>query len=127
MNLTLKISKLRSVGLSIFSAAPTYFPSVDGSLMDGGLIANNPAMDLLVDVQTYNAAAMLRNEPVTEVACLVSVGTGRKPSAKLTDIDLAIPGFNLQSITKSITALQNLKTILVEQVEKLFTKNRTIL
>lgn len=37
------------------SAAPTFFPPKDG-IVDGGLIANNPTLDLLNDIHTYNAA-----------------------------------------------------------------------
>ena len=38
------------------SAAPTYFGSVDGKYLDGGLVANNPAQELISEVITYNDA-----------------------------------------------------------------------
>ncbi|VDK78222.1 unnamed protein product, partial [Anisakis simplex] len=37
------------------SAAPTFFTPKD-DLVDGGLMSNNPTLDLLTDIHTYNAA-----------------------------------------------------------------------
>uniref|UniRef100_A0A915ELB1 phospholipase A2 n=1 Tax=Ditylenchus dipsaci TaxID=166011 RepID=A0A915ELB1_9BILA len=103
------------------SAAPTYFPSVDGSIMDGGLIANNPSVDLLADVQLCNAALLAESgQQPKQIACLVSLGTGKLPVIAMTDLDVSLPtNFDMNSLlglVKNIKSIQNLKTILVEQV-----------
>jgi patatin-like phospholipase/acyl hydrolase len=57
------------------SAAPTYFPSVDGYI-DGGVIANNPSMAALV--QTQDERVEIQNRPeITEIV-LLSLGTGNQ-------------------------------------------------
>ncbi|MBP7829844.1 MAG: patatin-like phospholipase family protein [Kiritimatiellae bacterium] len=55
------------------SAAPAYFPSVDGYI-DGGVAANNPAMAALA--QTRDRRAFARPPPLDSVV-LLSMGTGR--------------------------------------------------
>ncbi|MCO5062116.1 MAG: patatin-like phospholipase family protein [Kiritimatiellae bacterium] len=54
------------------SAAPTFFPSVDGYI-DGGVFANNPSMAALAQTQDHRA---LKDEPAHEEIALLSVGTG---------------------------------------------------
>jgi patatin-like phospholipase/acyl hydrolase len=53
------------------SAAPTYFPSVDG-FIDGGVYANNPAMCALAQTQDRRIGKV----PPLEDVVLLSVGTG---------------------------------------------------
>lgn len=55
------------------SAAPTYFPSVDG-FIDGGVIANNPSMAALV--QTQDKRVEIQNRPEIAEIVLLSLGTG---------------------------------------------------
>jgi patatin-like phospholipase/acyl hydrolase len=56
------------------SAAPTYFPSVDG-FVDGGVIANNPSMAALL--QTQDKRAVIKDRPTLDEVILLSVGTGK--------------------------------------------------
>ena len=56
------------------SAAPTYFPSVDG-YVDGGVIANNPSMAALL--QTQDKRSRIKNRPTLDEVILLSVGTGK--------------------------------------------------
>lgn len=53
------------------SAAPTYFPSVDG-YVDGGVFANNPSMCALAQTQDTR----IRNRPAISEVVLLSLGTG---------------------------------------------------
>jgi patatin-like phospholipase/acyl hydrolase len=53
------------------SAAPTYFPSVDG-YVDGGVFANNPSMCALAQTQDNRN----NNRPFLSDVVLLSLGTG---------------------------------------------------
>jgi patatin-like phospholipase/acyl hydrolase len=53
------------------SAAPTYFPSVDGYI-DGGVFATNPSMCALAQSQD----SRFKNRPLIDDVFLLSVGTG---------------------------------------------------
>lgn len=66
---------LRAAEVALFtSAAPTYFPSVAGYI-DGGVVANNPAMAALA--QTQDSRARIRPRPELDQISLLSIGTGR--------------------------------------------------
>jgi len=56
------------------TAAPTYFPSVDGYI-DGGIVANNPSMAALAITQDHRA--FRRSPPEHDRIALLSVGTGK--------------------------------------------------
>lgn len=63
----------RVVDVALYtSAAPTFFPSVDGYI-DGGVIANNPSMAALA--QTQDKRANKKPPSVSEIV-LLSIGTG---------------------------------------------------
>jgi hypothetical protein len=55
------------------SAAPTYFPSVDGYI-DGGVVANNPSVAALAQTQDRRA---MRRPPSLDRIALLSIGTGQ--------------------------------------------------
>ena len=54
------------------SAAPTFFPAVDGYI-DGGVFANNPSMAALAQTQDHRA---LQKPPRHDRIALLSIGTG---------------------------------------------------
>ena len=54
------------------SAAPTFFPTVDGYI-DGGVFANNPSMAALAQTQDHRA---LQKPPRHDRLALLSIGTG---------------------------------------------------
>ncbi len=56
--------------------------------LDGGLIANNPTMDLLTEIWRHNMVMGLvgRKEEQVQVSCVVSLGTGMKPIAEVSHV-----------------------------------------
>lgn len=97
-------------------AAPTYFRAF-GRFLDGGLIANNPTLDALTEIQEYNLAlrATGRESEVTPVSIVVSLGTGLIPVTQLKDIDVFRPE-KLWDTTKLVMGISALGTLLVDQV-----------
>ncbi len=65
-------------------AAPSFFRP-EGKYIDGGILANNPSLDLLTEVAEYNAAlkALDRGQDVVTPSVLVSLGTGVPPVRKV--------------------------------------------
>jgi calcium-independent phospholipase A2 len=58
------------------SAAPYYFPEFD-RFLDGGLIANNPTMDTLADIQELKDELDDKEKSSMDISVVVSLGTGR--------------------------------------------------
>ena len=70
---------LRASDVALYtSAAPTYFPTVDG-FIDGGVVANNPSMAALA--QALDGRAKINPRPMLEDMALLSIGTGFMPRA----------------------------------------------
>ncbi|PIO58918.1 hypothetical protein TELCIR_19635, partial [Teladorsagia circumcincta] len=90
-----------------------FFSPVDGKYIDGGIIANNPCVDLLAEVQLYNGinTYLRRPEDKVEIGCVLSLGTGQIPLSPLDPLHVEI--FNPIS---SAFAFKNLSLILVDQV-----------
>ncbi|CAJ0576360.1 unnamed protein product, partial [Mesorhabditis spiculigera] len=57
------------------SAAPTYFAASEQRYVDGGLSSNNPTMELLAEIQNWNAHC--QEEDKYELGCVLSIGAGR--------------------------------------------------
>lgn len=72
-------------------AAPTYFEKFD-RFMDGGLIANNPTLDVLTEIYERNLALKRvgQEDEVAEMSTVVSLGCGMSPLEEL-DVDLVWP------------------------------------
>ncbi|XP_003379124.1 ankyrin repeat-containing domain protein [Trichinella spiralis] len=94
------------------SAAPTYFDSVDNKFVDGGLIANNPALDLLSEFERYKSCQEFSecNEEAS-VGCLLSIGTGRIPDMPIESLNL---GFI--NVIDMVSAFKNLGYMIMDQV-----------
>ena len=67
-------------------AAPSFFRP-EGSYVDGGIISNNPAIDLLTEIAEYNIAqrATAHEDDIVEPTVLLSLGTGVPPVKKVVD------------------------------------------
>uniref|UniRef100_T1IP73 phospholipase A2 n=1 Tax=Strigamia maritima TaxID=126957 RepID=T1IP73_STRMM len=92
-------------------AAPTYFRA-SGRFVDGGLIANNPTLDALTEIYQYNAALRATGEEhkITELECVVSLGTGRCPTVSVNTIDVFRPEsiWDAARMAMGVSALANL-------------------
>ncbi|KAL3098401.1 hypothetical protein niasHT_022765 [Heterodera trifolii] len=99
------------------SAAPTYFASVDNKYIDGGIIANNPSLELLQEIQFWNSFNKYKNFPNSvNVGCFLSIGTGVIPPTPLEPTYLEVAqNWAVQPFT-SINALLTIGEILVDQV-----------
>ncbi|KAG7174430.1 85/88 kDa calcium-independent phospholipase A2-like 1 [Homarus americanus] len=69
-------------------AAPSYFRA-HGRFIDGGLISNNPTLDVLTEISEYNTTltAMGRVNEIIQPSIVISLGTGRPPVSKATMAD----------------------------------------
>lgn len=65
-------------------AAPTFFRA-SGRFVDGGLIANNPTLDVLTEIFEYNLALRTAGRAAEAVAptAVLSIGCGRPPVAEV--------------------------------------------
>ncbi|KAL3096379.1 hypothetical protein niasHS_004345 [Heterodera schachtii] len=99
------------------SAAPTYFASVDNKYIDGGIIANNPSLELLQEIQFWNSFNKYKNFPnAVNVGCFLSIGTGVIPPTPLEPTYLEVAqNWAVQPFT-SINAMWTIGEILVDQV-----------
>ncbi|KAL3312531.1 85/88 kDa calcium-independent phospholipase A2 [Cichlidogyrus casuarinus] len=93
-------------------AAPTYFRAC-GAFLDGGIISNNPSMDILTEIHQTNLIRELHKEPIIPIAVLTSLGTGRIRETKEASIDVFRPGGPIE-IFKTAKGISSLGRILVE-------------
>ncbi|KAJ6216443.1 hypothetical protein RDWZM_007600 [Blomia tropicalis] len=96
-------------------AAPTYFSSFE-CFLDGGLVSNNPTLDLLCEVQNQNRAQEILNNQseVVDIDMVVSVGTGIIPVRPLEPLNFA-SFVSLTGITNLASNLTTLMKVLTEQ------------
>ena len=98
-------------------AAPTYFRAM-GRMLDGGLIANNPTLDLISFMHSFYKNAQPNvppQETCHKVGLVFSVGTGKPPEVAVTNLDVLRPT-SVSDVAKVAFGAQALVEILVEQV-----------
>ncbi|TPP64417.1 PLPL9, partial [Fasciola gigantica] len=93
-------------------AAPTYFRPC-GRFLDGGLISNNPTLDLLTELQELHMAQQLKKKPPVPLAVVVSLGTGRMPVEPIETVDVFRPQ-SLMETFRSAMGVSSLGRIVVE-------------
>ncbi|CAG5098763.1 Oidioi.mRNA.OKI2018_I69.XSR.g15954.t1.cds [Oikopleura dioica] len=99
-------------------AAPTFFPAM-GRFLDGGLAANNPTIDALVEiireVNEYNKTPESDDTGKESIKIVVSLGTGNQPVVKSRATDRIWPTNALEAY-KSLTATVELAKMFVDTV-----------
>jgi len=96
-------------------AAPTYFRAM-GRFIDGGLIANNPTMDIMTEIHERNCAlrAVGRVNDVQEIGVVVSLGTGDPPVEKVDSIDVFMPDSVMQ-LSQLYMGIGAMSRLLIDQ------------
>lgn len=95
-------------------AAPTYFRPM-GRFLDGGLLANNPTLDAMTEIHQFNKAlkAQGRDEDVTRLGVVVSLGTGKPPQVAVNSVDVFRPS-NPIELAKTFVGVKELGKMLVD-------------
>lgn len=97
-------------------AAPTYFRPM-GVFVDGGLMANNPTVDMLTEIFKYNKGMRQssRHDEIKQPGLVVSVGTGIVPAIKVKSVDIILPsGPNPLTLVSSAMAGLELTQVMVD-------------
>ncbi|XP_035824061.1 85/88 kDa calcium-independent phospholipase A2 isoform X2 [Aplysia californica] len=96
-------------------AAPTYFRGY-GSYLDGGLISNNPTLDVLTEVHEYNMGLKMlgRSGEARQMGCVISLGCGRPPCEEVKNMDVFLPG-GIMDVYKAVAGATALGRLMVDQ------------
>lgn len=97
------------------SAAPYYFPPFDGRFIDGGIMANNPTLDAMVEVMDQER----KTRHHRKVGCVLSLGTGVVPAKAIHNVEVFAPGVSwktLANLSGTISGLDSLFQLMVSQV-----------
>lgn len=93
-------------------AAPSFFRAM-GPFLDGGLIANNPTLDVMTDIHKYNSS--VRGDQAFPMGLIVSLGTGVPPPAHVPSFEVFKPESVLDA-TNVLLGARALGELLVDQV-----------
>ncbi|CAI2352760.1 unnamed protein product [Caenorhabditis sp. 36 PRJEB53466] len=94
------------------SAAPTYFSASEGKYIDGGMISNNPTLDLMSEICFWNTTCqkMKLPEKMVDVGCVLSVGTGVTP---ICPVDPSV--FEMNDWMGLLRGIRNLSLVVIDQ------------
>ncbi|KAK3775650.1 hypothetical protein RRG08_049831 [Elysia crispata] len=96
-------------------AAPTYFRG-HGAYLDGGLMANNPTLDVLTEIHEHNFGLKMQNRAsdARPIGCVISLGCGRVPCIDVENVDVFRPG-GLIDLYKTVSGASALGRLIVDQ------------
>ncbi|PVD38093.1 hypothetical protein C0Q70_00704 [Pomacea canaliculata] len=96
-------------------AAPTYFRAF-GRFLDGGLISNNPTLDMMTEIHEYNMGLKLTGQGhlARPIGCVVSLGTGRPPIVTVKNLDVFRPEGILEAY-RAVSGVFSLSRLLIDQ------------
>ncbi|KAK7501258.1 hypothetical protein BaRGS_00007383 [Batillaria attramentaria] len=99
-------------------AAPTYFRAY-GQFLDGGLISNNPTVDMLTEIHEYNIGLRMtgQEDKVRRIGCVVSLGTGRIPVNEVKNVDVFRPEGIIDAY-RAVSGALSLGRMLVDQASQ---------
>ncbi|XP_007433520.2 85/88 kDa calcium-independent phospholipase A2, partial [Python bivittatus] len=95
-------------------AAPTYFRP-RGRFLDGGLLANNPTLDAITEINEYNKSLIQKGQgdKVKKLGVVVSLGTGRTPKVPVSSVDVFRPS-NPWELAKTVYGAKELGKLVVD-------------
>ena len=93
------------------ASAPTYFPPFENSLMDGGIMANNPTIAAMVDIFDRGEEEHLE----IDLGFVLSLGTGVLLPKQVDNIDISMSSYSLSSVVHAAVGLKNLFIHFVNQ------------
>ncbi|MPC23286.1 85/ calcium-independent phospholipase A2 [Portunus trituberculatus] len=96
-----------------------------GRFIDGGLISNNPTLDMLTEIFEYNTTllALGRESEAVQPTTVISLGTGRPPVTRVDAIDCFKPE-SMWSTVQMAFGLSNIAKMLIDQAT--MADNRTV-
>jgi calcium-independent phospholipase A2 len=97
------------------SAAPYFFPPFNGKFLDGGLMANNPTLDALVEMQLQ----IEKEETQLKIGCVLSLGTGHACPKPIENVDVFVPRLTfkaISSIQETLSGIHSLVDMFINQV-----------
>jgi len=96
-------------------AAPTYFQQA-GRFIDGGLVANNPTLDIITEIHERNQAlrGVGKAGETEQIGLVVSLGVGDPPTEKVDSVDLFRPD-SIMGVYSAVTGASAMARLLVDQ------------
>ncbi|KAH0616893.1 hypothetical protein JD844_028348 [Phrynosoma platyrhinos] len=95
-------------------AAPTYFRPF-GRFLDGGLLANNPTLDAMTEINDYNKHLIQNGQghKVKRLGVVVSLGAGKAPQVPVSSVDVFRPS-NPWELAKTVYGAKELGKLVVD-------------